>query len=255
MTDTTHTRPPGSGSGSRQGEFGEEGSAEVPSLAPWEPPASPTGPEADPGRVLALVQDARMAASDADRVQVAGRLNQQLDALAAGGGSREVADLLEQLLESGQLAGLEDTEGRACRAAATEALTRLGFPYALEVRPEDLAFLRGQDGASQEFPWRSTAAGALLVAGMAAQWGVPLLQGEGLEGPGLPTVLLVGLSLLALVPALLGPERSASQRAGLLGLLVLSLVQLFLGVFGGYYGALSGGAGLLAWLLLMLPRR
>ena len=252
MTDTTHTRPPGSGS--RQGEFGEEGGAELPSLAPWEAPASPAGPEADPGRVLALVQDARMAASDAARAQVAGVLNQQLDALAAGGGSREVADLLEQLLESGQLAGLEDSGGRACRAAATEALTRLGFPYALEVRPEDLAFLRGQDGASKDFPWRPTAAGALLVAGIAAQWGIHIEELD-LEGPGLPLVLLVGLSLLSLVPALLGPERSASQRAGLLGLLVLSLLQLYLGVFGGYYGALSGGAGLLAWLLLMLPRR
>jgi hypothetical protein len=205
--------------------------------------------------VLALVQDARVAASDAERVLVAGALNQQLDALAAGGGSREVADLLQQLLESGRLAGLADAGGRTCRAAAIEALTRLGFPYALEVRPEDLDFLRGQDEASEGFPWVPTAAGALVVAGIVAQWAGPLLQGLGREGPLLPLVLLMGLSLMALVPALLGPERSASQRAGLLGLLVLSLVQLYLGVFGGYYGALSGGAGLLAWLLLMLPRR
>lgn len=253
MSDTTHTRPPGSGS--RPGELGEEGSAELPSLAPWEAPTRPAGPGADPARVLTLVQDARVAASDAERAQVAGELNQQLDALAAAGGSREVADLLEQLLESGRLAGLADAGGRTCRAAATEALTRLGFPYALEVRPEDLDFLRGQGGASQGLPWVPTAAGALVVAGIAAQWGVPSLQGEGLEGPVLPLVLLMGLSLMALVPGLLGPERSASQRAGLLGLLVLSLVQLFLGLFGGYYGALSGGAGLLAWLLLMLPRR
>ncbi len=227
----------------------------MPSLVPWEAPASPALPEADPARVLALVQDARVAASDAERVLVAGALNQQLDALAAGGGSREVADLLQQLLESGRLAGLADAGGRTCRAAAIEALTRLGFPYALEVRPEDLDFLRGQDEASEGFPWVPTAAGALVVAGIVAQWAGPLLQGLGREGPLLPLVLLMGLSLMALVPALLGPERSASQRAGLLGLLVLSLVQLYLGVFGGYYGALSGGAGLLAWLLLMLPRR
>ena len=90
------------------------------------------------------------------------------------------------------------------------------------------------------------------MAGIAAQWGIHI---EDVDGPGLPLVLFMGLSLLSLVPALLGPERSASQRAGLLGLLVLSLLQLYLGVFGGYYGALSGGAGLLAWLLLMLPRR
>ena len=67
--------------------------------------------------------------------------------------------------------------------------------------------------------------------------------------------LLMGLSLLALVPALLGPERSDSRRAGLLGLLILALVQLFLGLSGGYYGTFSGGAALVAWLLLVLPRR
>jgi len=254
VSDTTHTRPPHSGV--RQGEPGEEGSAELPSLAPWEAPESPAVPEATPERVLALVQDARVAASDPERAQVAGELNQQLDALAAGGGSREVADLLQQLLESGRLAGLADAEGRSCRAAATEALTRLGFPYALEVRPEDLAFLRGQAEASQGFPWAPTAAGTLLVAGLAAQWWSFSAHppGDELDTP-LPLVLLMGLSLLSLVPGGLGPERSASQRAGLLGLLVLSLVQLYLGVFGGYYGTLSGGAGLLAWLLLMLPRR
>ena len=93
------------------------------------------------------------------------------------------------------------------------------------------------------------------MAGIAAQGGLPSLQGEAWKGPVLPLVLLMGLSLLCLVPGGLGPERSASKRAGLLGLLVLSLVQLYLGLFGGYYGALSGGAGLLAWLLLMLPRR
>ncbi|MFY0525273.1 hypothetical protein ACN28I_19715 [Archangium gephyra] len=252
MSDTTHTRPPGSGP--RQGEPGEEGRTELPSLAPWEAPIIPDVPEATPGQVRALVEEARVAASDAERARVAGELNQQLDALAAGGGSREVADLLHQLLESGRLAGLADAGGRSCRAAATEALTRLGFPYALEVRPEDLAFLRGQDEA-QGFPWVPTAAGALLVAGIVAEWAGPLLQGVSREGPLVPLVLLMGLSLMALVPGVLGPERSASQRAGLLGLLVLSLLQLYLGVFGGYYGTLSGGAGLLAWLLLMLPRR
>lgn len=212
-------------------------------------------PEEAPVRVRALVEEARVASTEADRSLLAGKLNHQLDTLAAGGGSREVADLLQQLLESGQLAGLEDMGGRSCRAAATEALTRLGFPFALEVRPEDLAWLRGQDEESAGFPWVPTAAGALLVAGIAAQWGLPLLQGETLEGPALPLVLLMGLMLMCLVPGGLGPERSASRRAGLLGLLVLSLVQLYLGVFGGYYGTLSGGAGLLAWLLLMLPRR
>ncbi|MFY0564741.1 hypothetical protein ACN28E_12875 [Archangium lansingense] len=253
MSSTTHTRPPGSGS--REGEPGEEGRAELPSLAPWEEPASPAVPEPAPGQVLALVQEGRAAATEAERALVAGKLNQALDALAAGRGSREAADLLHQLLESGQLAGLEEAGGRTCRAAAIEALTKFGFPYALEVRPEDLAWLRDETGDAQVSPWAPTMAGTVLVAGIVAQWVLPSLMGEPLRGSVLPLTLLMGLMLMTLVPGVLGPERSASKRAGLLGLLVLSLVQLYLGVFGGYYGALSGVAGLLAWLLLMLPRR
>ncbi|HYO56481.1 hypothetical protein [Archangium sp.] len=253
MSSTTHTRPPGSGP--REGAPGEEGSAELPSLAPWEAPASPPVPEEAPPPVRVLVEEARVATTGAERAVLATKINHQLDALAAGGGSREVADLLHQLLESGQLAGLEDAEGRSCRAAATKALTRLGFPFALEVRPEDLAHLRGLDEDAQGFPWVPTAAGTVLGAGILAQWWVLSRQGTAREGPVLPLILLMGLSLMALVPGVLGPERSTSQRAGLLGLLVLSLVQLYLGLFGDYYGAFSGGAGLLAWLLLMLPRR
>jgi hypothetical protein len=175
--------------------------------------------------VLLAIQEARAASSEAERAVLAARLNQQLDTLEAGAAGRQVADLLHGLLESDQLAGLEDVEGRTCRAAATEALLRLGFPFALEVRPEDLA-----------------------------QW-LALTDAPTKDGPLLPLVLLLGLSLMALVPAVLGPERSNSQRAGLLGLLILALIQLYLGVFGGYYGTLSGAAGLLAWLLLWLPRR
>jgi hypothetical protein len=208
-----------------------------------------------PLAVRALVEEARVATTEAERAQVAAKINHQLDALAAAGGSREVADLLHQLLESGRLAGLEEEGGRSCRAAATEALTRLGFPFALEVRPEDLAHLRGLDEDFQGFSWGPMAAGTVLGAGLLAQGWVLSQQGTTLEGPVLPLLLLMGLSLMALVPGALGPERSASQRAGLLGLLVLSLVQLYLGLFGDYYGTLSGGAGLLAWLLLMLPRR
>ncbi|HZH79539.1 MAG TPA: hypothetical protein VEY88_26190, partial [Archangium sp.] len=119
----------------------------------------------------------------------------------------------------------------------------------------DLEHLRGQDkGANGLAGASSWAATGTLGAGIVAQWllltGVPVE-----EEPVLPLILLMGLSLMALVPAVLGPERSNSQRAGLLGLLILALIQLYLGVFGGYYGTLSGAAGLLACLLLWLPRR
>lgn len=252
MSGTTHTRPPGSGS--RQGGPTEEEGAELPSLASWEAPVLPSEPEARLA-VLPLVEEVRRATTEAGRAALAAKLNARLDALAAEGGSREVADLLEQLLESGQLEGLADAEGRSCRAAATEALTRLGFPFALEVRPEDLAHLRGQDGDSAGFRWAPWAAGGVLGAGFIAQWVLLLEQGGSQAGAQPPLSLLMGLALMALLPGVLGPERSLSRRAGLLVLVVASLLQVFLSVFGGYHGAVSGLAGLLAWLLLMLPRR
>jgi len=134
VSDSSHTRPPGSGP--RQGES-EEGGAELPSLAPWEPLESLPVPGEVPLTVLsAFVQEARAATSEAERSSLAERINHQLDTLEVGGEGRRVADLLHQFLEGGHLAGLEDASGRTCRAAATEALLRLGFPFALEVRPE-----------------------------------------------------------------------------------------------------------------------
>jgi len=255
VSDSSHTRPPGSGP--RQGEW-EEGGAELPSLAPWEPLESLPVPGEVPLTVLsAFVQEARAATSEAERSSLAERINHQLDTLEVGGEGRRVADLLHQFLEGGQLAGLEDASGRTCRAAATEALLRLGFPFALEVRPEDLEHLRGLGKDSQGVPWTSVAAGVSMGAGLIGQWAElpPELFTEGSGELVLPLLLVMGLAVLGLVPALLGPERSDARRAGLLVLLVLALVQLFLGVFGGYYGTFSGGAALLAWLLLVLPRR
>ncbi len=253
MSSSSHTRPPGSGP--RQGDSEGEGVPELPSLASWEEPVSPPAPGELPLPVRLAVQEAREATTEAERAVAAGKLNQQFDTLEAGSGSRQVADLLHELLEGGQLAGLEDTTGRTCRSAATEALLRLGFPFALEVRPEDLDHLRGLDG-EQGFPWASLAAGGVLGAGIIAQWlALPDSPNSNDTGSLLPLIVLMGLSLLTLLPGLLAPERSDAKRAGLLGLLFLALIQLYLGFFGGYYGTLSGSAGLLACLLLLLPRR
>lgn len=256
MSSTTHTRPPGFGS--REDEPGEGEGAELPSLAPWEAPLAPphgAEPEAPLSALLPLVEEARNAASAADRALLAERINHHLDALPAGGGSREVADVLERLLEGGQLAGLVAVEGRSCRAAATEALTRLGFPFALEVRPEDLAHLRGEDSGSAGFRWQELAAGGVLGAGILGQWLLVLQHPPAELGSPLPLILLMGLSLLALVPGVLGPERSASQRAGLVVLALLAIIQILLSVLVGYPAVVSGLAGLLACLLLWLPRR
>jgi hypothetical protein len=252
VSSASHIRPPSTGP--RQGEPGEEGLAELPSLASWEESASPAPPGEVPLPVQLLVQQAQ-AARGAERGALAARINHQLEALASGGGSREVADLLHQLLEGGQLTGLEEPEGRTCRAVAVEALLALGFPYALEVRPEDLEHLRRRARVPSDLPWLPAAAAGSLGAGLLGQW-LALPRGFlsfGDEGALL--LLFQALSVMGLVAALWSPERSAREQAGVGLVLAMALAQLFLGLFGGSHGAVSGVGGLLACLLLMLPRR
>jgi hypothetical protein len=225
---------------------------EPPSLSAWQEPSQPLSFMEE---VPLLVERAR-GVSGPEREVLALRLNQRLDTLDAEGRERQVAEVLHELLEGGRLEGLAESLGRPCRAAAVEALLGLGFPYALEVRPEDLAYLRSQQRRGGGFPWMSAAAGGTLAGGLLGQWvNLPetLFSEEGSQG--LPLIVLMGLSAMGLLAALLGPERSAFQRAGLAGLLGGALVMLYLGLFGGYYGGVSGGAALLACLLLMLPRR
>lgn len=249
MATITHPRPPALGE-----ELPER--ADAPSQALEPRPVPPALTARDALRLLpGLVEEARQAPA-ADREAAARGLNAHLEALASGGASREGADLLLQLLEGGQLAGLGEGRGRTCRSVAVEALLSLGFPYALEVRPEDLEHLRASRGDRPRHLLPGIAASTALGAGFITQW--LLLPGEFASDEGglsLPLVLLMGLSLLGLMTALLGPERSNSQRAGLLVLALLSLLQIILSVFGGYHGAVSGAAGLVACLLLLLPRR
>ena len=202
-----------------------------------------------------LIEQAREA-SGAEHSARALRLNRHLEALASGGGSREVADVLLRLLESGQLEELEEKGGRTCRAVAVETLLRLGFPYALEVRPEDLEHLRqrGSPRRRRRVVPTALAAGS-LGAGLVGEWWM-LPHGFDTSSAALPLVTVMGLQLLALMAAVLGAERSDARRAGLWVLALLSALQVLLGVLGFSPALLvGGGAGLLAWLLLWLPRR
>ncbi|WP_170115585.1 hypothetical protein [Melittangium boletus] len=204
-----------------------------------------------------LLMEIRVA-SGAERQELTQRLNGHLEALGTGTGSREKADVLLRLLESGRLEGLGGPPGHTCRAVAVESLTRMGYPYALEVRPEDLAYLRDQtvskrDGGSLA---RGGAAG-VLVLGLVLQWSVvPRFVSHSFDaGIDSMLALAMGLTTLSLLAGLLAPQRSLTQRVGLGLLLALSLLQLWMGSRSGYHGQLSGAAGVLAWLLLMLPRR
>lgn len=90
-----------------------------------------------------LIREA-LGAVGADRPVFAGRLNAALRALPQHQEPRAVAGLLTRALETSPLGELVDEGGLCCRATAVEVLLSLGYPFALEVSPEDLEFLRAQ---------------------------------------------------------------------------------------------------------------
>lgn len=205
--------------------------------------------------VLVRVEQALSASAEA-RPEAAARLNEVLAQMAAGGGERQVADTLHRLLAGGRLDGLEDAEGRSCRAVAVEALLSLGFPYALEVEPEDLKHLRANAVSHPskrrgKFDFGPGVPATVLVGGLVAQGFEELLRPGPVDGL---VTLQVGLSVLAMVALWLAPPRSPVYRLGL-GLLALAAgsgLLLSIGTFGHYGGLWAGVAGAVAVLLAAL---
>lgn len=219
------------------------------SLAPLEPAAENPGPWPPPseGQVLNLVREARAATEEQERRELAGRLNRMLEELARGGGSREAADIFHGLLEGGTLEGLEDEQGRSCRAAAVESLLSLGFPYALEVRPEDLEVLRPPTSRGDGRNWRKDwPAPAVALGGVFGQLGLEVWR----EGPMERTSLaLLALTLFTLMGVVLGPPGSALWKVGRVALVAVSLMGILLALISGYPGLVVGLAGLVAAFL------
>ncbi|NTX04968.1 hypothetical protein [Myxococcus sp. CA040A] len=254
MSDATRTHPPSSRP--------EEGADEerLADLAAWAPPPSeaagrPTPPVELPLPVLVRVEQA-VGASQAERPAAAARLNEVLKQLGTGGGERQVADTLHRLLDGGRLDGLVDADGRSCRAVAVEALLSLGFPYALEVEPDDLKHLRANTaarpgGRKSVFDFGAGVPATVLTGGLLAQVLEELLRPGTVEGT---VTLQVGLSVLAMMALWLAPPRSPVYRLGL-GLLALVSgygLLLALGSAGHAGGLWAGVAGAVAVLLAAL---
>lgn len=199
-----------------------------------------------------LAQQARRAEGP-ERQRLAADLNQLLAELTAEGGGRPEADAFHRLLEGGNLNGLVDADGRSCRATAVESLLALGFPYALEVRPEDLEHLKNaaapgtrlQPPKGGPFPALAVGLGALALQvvlgllGLVPPGGLLILQGLlSLVSLALLTVASVGtplyrgaLALLTVVSGLglgmvLVPDVPAGWVAGLGGLVAAFLAAL-----------------------------
>lgn len=223
-------------------------------LAAWAPPPSeaasrPTPPVELPLPLLVRVEQA-VGASEADRPEAAARLNEVLAQLACGGGERQVADTLHRLLGGGKLDGLVDAQGRSCRAVAVEALLSLGFPYALEVEPEDLKHLRanstarpGGGGKKGRFDLGPGVPATVLAGGVLAQVIEEVLRPGVVGGT---VTLQVALGVLAMMALWLAPPRSPVYRLGLGLLALVSGFGLLLalgssGEAGALWAGVAGG--------------
>ncbi len=216
-------------------------------------PGVNTPPPGSPLPVLVLVDQAQNAAGE-ERQELSRRINRWLDKMVREGGSRQVADWFHHLIESGRLEGLEDAEGHGCHETAVRGLIAMGFPYALEVRPEDLDRLKPREAQRKRQRrgrnLKGTAAG-VVVGGALGEAVLDLLRTGHVTGS---LTVEVGVAALALVALLFSQPRTPLRNMGLAVLLVASLFSFFLGVMGGYAGLVSGLAGLVAALLFALHR-
>ncbi len=181
---------------------------------PPAPSGTKTPPPETPLPVLLLVDQAQ-SASGAERQELSRRINRWLDQMVLEGGSRHVADWFHHLIESGRLDGLADAAGHSCHETAVRGLISMGFPYALEVRPEDLERIKPREQRrrilKRDKDLKGAAAG-VLVGGSIAELVLNLVRDRPLSG--LLTVE-VGLALMSAVALWFSEPRTPLRNMGL----------------------------------------
>ena len=110
---------------------------EVQDLAPVDLDASAQRLDTFPELLQAL-----NAVPDSARPDIATRLNDVLIAMRAPGHETEEAELVMEALSSKELHDAIDTRGRSCRKEAVQTMMACGFPHALMLDPDDMAFAR-----------------------------------------------------------------------------------------------------------------
>ncbi len=123
-------------------------------------------------RAAVLAPPASRVTAVATRVTATGVLNGVLSSFSKGVPADEkpaLAKALLAVLDEPQLKTIVDSHGLSPRALAVEAVLSLGYPWALSLNPEDLAFYRAQTKPSSRFrPWMVLALIATLGLGLGA---------------------------------------------------------------------------------------
>lgn len=82
------------------------------------------------------------AVPDSARPELASRLNDVLIGMRAPGDETDEAEQVMAVLESKELHDVIDARGRSCRKEAVLTMMACGFPHALMLDPDDVAFAR-----------------------------------------------------------------------------------------------------------------
>ncbi|HYV48276.1 MAG TPA: hypothetical protein VFA20_25625 [Myxococcaceae bacterium] len=212
-------------------------------LAPVEPERGFTPPLE---RLPVLLQRADAAAAGDARRAATAELNAVLGQMARYP-SRPAADLLLRWLDQGALKDLQDAEGLTARAAAAAAVLSMGYPYALEISPDDLDHLRARSAAVRG---PGGAVGALMMMVVTSLIAVVQLATEpGVQGVGNAVGLLV--AMMASVVVMLSSGRR--RRWAAIALLVSGLVAMSLAL-GGTTALLAPALGAMAAFAMGWPR-
>jgi len=94
--------------------------------------------------------DALAGASSDRRETLAAELNELLTAMRAPVPDPAEAAVVLAALRSRKLHGAFDGKGRSCRKQAVDTVLAAGFPFALEVAPDDLEFARGHQSDTRQ---------------------------------------------------------------------------------------------------------
>lgn len=220
-----------------------------PSVAPVE-----TSAQLDvTGKLDEAIADAQ-ALTGVEQQKAAAAVNAALKLLRETQSGRGTADVVLGLLSKRKLAGLVAPDGRTCRSFAVEQLLALGFPFALEVTPEDLDHHRAQEKKLNT----ATKLLLALLAGFAVAFPIAQLLPDVTLDPSvlydqLPFAVGMGGVTAVTALALIG-QRPASPRATWLrrllwlsGALALTLGTLYTQSFATFP---PGAAAVIAATLL-----
>lgn len=162
-------------------------------------------------KLEAAIAEAR-GAEGVEQEKLADDVNAALRLLRETSAARRAADVLLGHLHKRSFGKLTGTDGRTCRSVAVEQLLALGFPFALEVMPEDLEHHRAQERPLSG-TWKVL---LLLLAAFAVGYPlyeyVPQLLSPALFFTELPFAAGIG-AMTSMTSLLLITQRPASRRA------------------------------------------